>query len=292
MADNNLDYNIGRKSEETKEEIIFKSGIPIPRYIEFNIWGACNRSCPFCPVSNPKVYENRHEGILLSDYEKCMKDLSEIEYSGGIIFSAFSEPFLNKELNELIKITRKYLQNSSIEINSNGDVIKSKQNLVDQVFSNGLNKLIISIYDGEDSFLEFESLFLETEYDITLRRRYLKDGNYGMVTSNRAGSIDTSKYQTEDQKKKQLDLPLKQPCYYPFYMLLIDYNGDVLLCAHDWEKKLIGGNAFKENIFDIWNGENFNFARNKLKDSNRGFEPCNKCNVDGTLIGEKYYKSF
>ena len=29
MADNNLDYNIGRKSEETKEEIIFKSGIPI-----------------------------------------------------------------------------------------------------------------------------------------------------------------------------------------------------------------------------------------------------------------------
>ena len=66
----------------------------------------------------------------------------------------------------------------------------------------------------------------------------------------------------------------------------------MLLCAHDWEKKLIGGNAFKENIFDIWNGKNFNFARNKLKDSNRGFKPCNKCNVDGTLIGEKYYKSF
>ena len=73
---------------------------------------------------------------------------------------------------------------------------------------------------------------------------------------------------------------------------LIDYNGDVLLCAHDWEKQFIAGNAFKENIFDIWNGKNFNFARNKLKDSNRGFKPCNKCNVDGTLIGEKYYKSF
>ena len=68
MADNNLDYNIGRKSKETKEEIIFKFGIPIPRYIEFNIWGACNRSCPFCPVSNPQIYENRHEGILLRDF--------------------------------------------------------------------------------------------------------------------------------------------------------------------------------------------------------------------------------
>ena len=292
MDDKDLDYNIGRKGNETREEIIYKSGIPIPRYVEFNIWGACNRSCPFCPVSNPKVYENRHEGILLSDYEKCMKDLSEIEYSGGIIFSAFSEPFLNKKLNELIKITRKYLQYSSLEINSNGDVIKRNKNLVNQAFENGLNKLIISIYDGEDSYLEFESLFFETKYDIILRRRYLKDGNYGMVTSNRGGSIDASEYQTENQKKKQLVFPLKQVCYYPFYMLLIDYNGDVLLCAHDWEKQFVAGNAFKENIFDIWKGKKFNFARHKLKDLNRGLKPCNKCDVDGTLFGEKYYKSF
>ena len=76
MKNDFIEYNIGRKSKETNNEIHYKSGIVIPRYIEFNIWGACNRSCPFCPVSNPQIYENRHEGILLSDYEKCMNDLS------------------------------------------------------------------------------------------------------------------------------------------------------------------------------------------------------------------------
>jgi len=292
MKNDSIEYNIGRKSKETSNEIHFKSGIVIPRYIEFNIWGACNRRCPFCPVSNPDIYQNIHEGILLSDYEKCMNDLSEINFKGGIIFSAFSEPFLNKNLNELIKMTRNYLKDSSIEINSNGDVIKKNKKLIDEVFKNGLSKLIISVYDGEDSFQEFKTLISEFEYDIVLRRRFFKDGNYGMVISNRAGSIDTKNYRTNEQQKIKHELPFNQPCYYPFYQLIIDYNGDVLLCAHDWEKKIIAGNAFKENIIDIWGGKAFTFVRNKLKDSSRTFAPCNKCSVDGTLIGIKYYESF
>ena len=292
MENDKIEYNIGRKSKETNIEISYNSGAVIPRYIEFNIWGACNRSCSFCPVSNPAIYQNLNEGILLSDYEKCMKDLNEINFNGGIIFSAFSEPFLNKNLNDLIRMTRSYLKDSSIEINSNGDVIKKNKKLIDEVFTNGLNKLIISVYDGEESFLEFEDLISNYEYDIVLRRRYFKDDNYGMVVSNRAGSVDSTKYETKEQQDSPLELPLKQPCYYPFYQLIIDYNGDVLLCAHDWEKKIIAGNAFKENVIDIWGGKTFTFVRNKMKDSNRMFAPCNKCSVDGTLIGIKYYDSF
>lgn len=292
MGNNNIEYNIGRKSKETSTEIIYNSGRIIPRYVEFNIWGACNRRCDFCPVSNPDVYQNVNEGIMLSDYEKCIKDLGEINFSGGIIFSAFSEPFLNKNLNELISMTRFYLKDSNIEINSNGDVIKKKKKLIDQVFSNGLSKLIISVYDGEDAFIEFEDMISDYEYDIVLRRRYFKDDNYGMVISNRAGSIDSEKYKTKEQQNSPLKLPFNQPCYYPFYQMIVDYNGDVLLCAHDWEKKLIAGNAFKENIIDIWGGKKFQFVRNKLKNSDRAFAPCNKCSVDGTLIGKKYYESF
>ena len=35
---------------------------------------------------------------------------------------------------------------------------------------------------------------------------------------------------------------LKDPCYYPSYTFFLDYNGDVLMCPHDWGKKRILGN--------------------------------------------------
>ena len=31
---------------------------------------------------------------------------------------------------------------------------------------------------------------------------------------------------------------IKEPCYYPSYNFFIDYNGDVLMCSHDWGKKI------------------------------------------------------
>ena len=32
----------------------------------------------------------------------------------------------------------------------------------------------------------------------------------------------------------------------------MDYQGDVLICGHDWGKKIILGNLNKEKFLDIW----------------------------------------
>ena len=49
---------------------------------------------------------------------------------------------------------------------------------------------------------------------------------------------------------------MKTPCYYPSYTFFIDYNGDVLMCSHDWGKKNILGNLNKEKIIDVWLSDN------------------------------------
>ena len=36
-------------------------------------------------------------------------------------------------------------------------------------------------------------------------------------------------------------------------MFFIDYNGDVLMCSHDWSKEKILGNLNENNFFEIWN---------------------------------------
>ena len=42
--------------------------------------------------------------------------------------------------------------------------------------------------------------------------------------------------------------PLKKPCFIPSYTFFLDYQGDVLMCPHDWGKKVILGNLSKEKI--------------------------------------------
>ena len=40
---------------------------------------------------------------------------------------------------------------------------------------------------------------------------------------------------------KKLREPSKEKCFYPSYTFFLDYNGDVLMCSHDWGKKNILG---------------------------------------------------
>ena len=66
----------------------------------------------------------------------------------------------------------------------------------------------------------------------------------------------------------------------------------MLICPHYWGKKIILGNLNKENFLDIWFNKKALYLRQKLNNSNRNFSPCNVCDVEGTLIGEKNSKYF
>ena len=67
----------------------------------------------------------------------------------------------------------------------------------------------------------------------------------------------------------------------------MDYQGDVLMCPHDWGKKVILGNLNKNKLIDIWFSKKSMGIRKMLNNSNRNFSPCNICDVDGTFMGKK-----
>ena len=220
-----IDKSIIRKKEYAEKENTI-DGIPVFSIVEFNIWGNCNRSCSFCPVSNPEFYTKDNTGISLKLFQKIINDLNEINYSGVILFSAFSEPFLNKDLIDLNRITKKGLSKAKLEINTNGDVIKKRPEKIIPLFENGLDSLVISIYDGPAAFNEFlnirETLQL-TENEVILRRRYFDEnlGNHGMIFSSRTGLVPTNN-EIIEEFDSSIKLPLIRKCYYPFYQTLID----------------------------------------------------------------------
>ena len=56
-----------RKKAIVEYNIKYYQSIPLFSLIEFNIFGAYNRSCSFCPVSDTSFFKNEYQGI---DFKK------------------------------------------------------------------------------------------------------------------------------------------------------------------------------------------------------------------------------
>ena len=77
-----------------------------------------------------------------------------------------------------------------------------------------------------------------------------------------------------------------------FYNIFVDSNGDVIACCHDWGKKKIFGNIYKESILDIWFSKEYKIFRKLMFQKPRAIEPCNNCDVDGTLYGAESFSDW
>ena len=302
-----IDPNVARKNKlrdvlETKQTGANEP--PLFSWIEFNLSGSCNRRCDFCPWSNPEWRSSHFQNVTDNNgilhlptevYEGVMKDLNKVGFKGGIIYSGFSESFLYKHLEEVIKISKEQCPESRIEMITDGDFLTIDK--LNAVFEAGLTRLDVSIYDGPDKVKPFEDLRVEaglTKEQFHIRERwYAPEEHFGISgLNNRAGASIMSEINVN-----KLDTPLKLKCFYPFYQIMVDFDGAVLLCNNDWDKRLILGNVKETPILDIWNSKKYKDVRENLANANRNHSPCNRCDVNGMMMGgefvskwKKYYE--
>ena len=284
-----IDQNIPRKEKITRDRLQFVPGtkIPLMSVVEISNSGMCNRKCSFCPRSDPN-YPDINEFISNKLHKKIFSELSELKFNGMVIYSGYVEPLLHKKIYENIAEARHYLPEAQIEIISNGDVLNKKR--LTNLFLSGLDRLFISVYDTVDDVKRFENLAKECDLSekVIVRDRTLPpEEDFGITMSNRAGMLKNAEHKVLPLNKK-----LDKACYYPAYTFFMDYNGDVLMCAHDWGKKRILGNLNNDTFLNLWTSKFTNVSRKMLINGNRSVSPCNVCDVKGTLIGKKHVQAW
>tara|TARA_Y100001970_G_scaffold294053_1_gene446296 strand:+ start:1699 stop:2589 length:891 start_codon:yes stop_codon:yes gene_type:complete len=287
---NVIDRNVARKNsfKEKLRTTTSEKKPPIFSWLEFSLSGLCNRVCEFCPRSNPKDFPNLNKHMSIEVYSRVIKDLSKINYKGGFIYSGFSEPILYKHLFEAIEVTRKFLPDNRIELVTNGDHLKINKLL--KLFDCGLTQISVSLYDGPHQIENFKKLKLDaklSDEQFDLRYRWAKEESYGINITNRAGAIDMPELNV-----KRLNEGMRKKCFYPFYQVMIDYDGAVLLCNHDWYKKLVLGNINEKSILEIWDNEIYKKTRHNLANALRIDSPCKECDANGTMMGKEYVKEW
>lgn len=285
-----LDPSIDRKKNLTNQnfQLIEGTSIPLPSEVEISESGVCNRKCSFCPRSDPS-FEDVNEFIKPKLHSKLIDQLSDLSFKGVIRYSGFVEPLLDKNIYNLINEVSLKLPKARCEIVTNGDVLNDDR--LKKLFANGLSTLLISVYDGPEDAEKFEKMCskqnLKKEQFVIRHRYYSEEKDFGLTISNRAGMMKNAQYDIQPLKNS-----LNLKCYYPSYTFFMDYNGDVLMCPHDWGKKIILGNMNNSSFLDIWTSKKAIQIRKKLNLADRKFSPCNVCDVKGDLIGKKHAESW
>jgi MoaA/NifB/PqqE/SkfB family radical SAM enzyme len=121
---------------------------------------------------------------------------------------------------------------------------------------------IVQIIQGEGELtpgqiLEQKKFFLENFKNLPLDRVVIrKPHNWG-------GLLIIDRMHGENKKKAR---PKKYArCTFPWYSLTIFYDGKVFLCPQDFEGKICLGDARKEKIEEIFNGEIIRNIRKRFK---------------------------
>lgn len=244
----------------------------------------CNRTCYFCPRSDPKIYPNQNLHISEDTIRRLSSELKLNNYTNRVGWSGNGEPLLTKDFYKLAKIISDENPQLSVhEIITNGDKIKPET--IDKIFDTGINHIAISLYDGDDQLEKFINMFKGYSTDsFTLRKSYYTSTDIEGFTS-RAGAV---KVNTELLKKN-----IHNKCYLPFYKLNIDWNGDLLVCCEDWFKLTKSElNINTHTLKEIWESPLLNKYREHLKRGKRDLTACNKCNINGEKVGGKYTKYF
>ncbi len=271
--------NIDRKRPSI-DEVTLINGVPLFSWIELNVNELCNRRCIFCPRSGDYPNQNLHMDLELVD--SIASQLVEVGFDGTINISGTGEALLTKQLVDLVK---KFGDRElGIEIVTNGDKLTSS--LIKNLYCSGLTQLVVSMYEGQEQIEYFNNLFTECGIDkklYTLRDRwYDEDKDYGLLYTNRTGALGGELPDSE-----------KRACYYPYYAIYIDWNGDILLCCQDsYNRTIILGNAYTKSLWDIWTSQKYFEYRKILKDGNRCKAPCSNCNANGMVFGANHAESW
>jgi len=277
--------NIDRK-RPTINDVVMLDGIPLFSFIELNINELCNRTCQFCPRSDPKIYPNQNIHMSIETARKIADQLHQLKFGGIVNISGTGEPLLTKHIVDIVKEFGE--KNIHVEIVTNGDTLKKSNSglLIQELYSVGLKQFVVSLYDGPEQIEYFDDLFEKCSIDkslYTLRDRwYDETEEYGLLYTNRAGYI-----------KNNLKKNTNSSCYYTHYSTYVDWNGDVLLCCQDmYNRTKKFGNINEKSLWEIWKDPKLIDYRKRLASGDRSLSPCNNCNANGRIFGENHAKAW
>jgi radical SAM protein with 4Fe4S-binding SPASM domain len=256
-----------------------------PKTVQFETHSACNAACIFCPYST--TYQTQPKGFMDDAlFNKIVDELSRHKVR-RISPYLNNEPFLDRGLVGKLALIKEKIPDSKIVITTNGSKLDDKT-IEALIASKSLRALYISFqgiekgpYEetmrgslvfeetmknvenliekwkaagGENLFKIYVTMVATNKIDPLKATEFWK--NKGIRSKwtpleNRGGNIEEAKKLTPKEAK----LTRYVNCTRLYKQAYILFNGDMVLCCTDYERKVVLGNVGETSIEEVWNSK-------------------------------------
>jgi radical SAM protein with 4Fe4S-binding SPASM domain len=274
----------------------------------------CNLRCPLCPSGNGTL--KRTKGFMT--VETFCRIIDQVhKHSFMAVLWNQGEPFLNKDIFEMIGYASDKGMFTLLSTNGNADVP------ADKVVNSGLDSLIVSL-DGttQETYnkyringslakvLAFARATVKSKIELNKTNPLLRW--QFLVMKHNEHEIDSIKNLAKEIKVDNLELKtvqiytkediknfLPQNPRYRRYRIkgedfelkagipnrcrrvwsnaVINWNGEMAVCCFDKDIEFKLGNIYEEKILDLWQGEKFMRFRKQILKNRSAYEICRNC---------------
>jgi len=263
----------------------------------------------------PKELWQRWEKFVAKEYGINSQDMSENHFFLYIIpkviqLHGYGDPLLDVNMDHYIKILSdrgfmSYFSCNPANINVERTV---------KMFESGLNYIKYSIETVDDALhqqirgqaSDFSKSYKKIEQLLDLKKRhgYKTTIIITMLNLNRTGQQDDYArlreafcgkdvyiyLKSEDQLwyrgeyHKTASVHWSEYCQHPWLSMTVKSNGEVAMCMEDFDNEIVLGDAKKEDLLDIWNGEKYRKFRRDHLVLTPGLKCTERC--DMAMLGE------
>jgi radical SAM protein with 4Fe4S-binding SPASM domain len=290
-----------------------------PKTVQFETHSACNARCIFCPYA--ETYQSQLKGFM--DDALFKKIVGELKSHKVRRISPYlnNEPFLDTKLVDKLSYIKEQIPHSKIVITTNGSKLDGKT-IDDLIASKSLRALYISFQGIEkepyEETMRGSLVFEETMENVqNLIDKWKKAGGeelfkiyITMVATNKIDPCKATEFwkakgvrskwtplenrggNIEEARKlapKESKLSRYVNCTRLYKQAYILFNGDMVLCCTDYERKVVLGNVGETSIEEVWNSDNAKNIRRLFWEGNLDQIPlCKNCEISDSSGEEEF----
>lgn len=291
-----LNYRLIEFQKKRKSTIVFG----YPYWLTIDPTNICNLECRFCPTGQRRGVRP-NSMLSFRNFKKIIDKLGP--YLLHIDFCNWGEPFLNKEIFNMITYAKKF--GPSIKVDTNFNIDLTNQNARDLINS-GIDKIIVSLDGASQETYEIYrkngnlkkvidnvNIIAQEKKKLNKQNPHMhwqflvfKHNDHEMETANKMwkeygfDSIGfTAPFCSEDwvSSKEEFNRyivkdgnvefkPVENVCNWLWDGITINADGSVSPCCSVEEKKDDFDNFFSKPFFFLWNNKNYRIARKYVKD--------------------------
>lgn len=280
-----------------------------PWTFKFEFTKGCNLKCYFCPVyAMPELQDPEQREYMTPQLMRGIaRSCADLNPSPRVELTMRGEPTLNPHVLKNLVVLREEIPGAQISMFTNGVTLLRNEVSANALLDAGVNILNIDCYNK--TYDRFEALartwVAESEGETRLEdfrkfsayKRHPKGERMRVVNlvpdiadenklvavrviHNNAGNVDAKKLE-ERWGIPPLRETLKKKCARPFREFVVNWDGTVPICCHDWKDEAVLGKMPEQSASEIWFGDTHLAILRDLYAKDRSGAPCNKCDYAG-----------